>query len=172
MPDPNKPRGPFAEPEDRDTKVGLKKIGTPSMFDNKPRKPSPQEFQERVQQVEDRKLGHQQKAVELFLKFNKSLGDKTLPQNKNALSRDSEREMLQEMVAFAKEMNSDPNEPEGEGSLMWITALLKQCLAQRDRINELEYSLVALQKKLESNALADYIKKEITKALDDKKTGG
>jgi hypothetical protein len=73
------------------------------------------------------------------------------------------------MLQLAIEINTDPNEQEGMGSLTWITLLFKTCLAQRDRLNEMEFTLVTLQNKFDSSALTDFINKEITKALDKKK---
>jgi hypothetical protein len=170
MPDQKRPRVPFAEPEDREAKIGLKKVsGQKSMFDGKPRPPSQQEFQDKIHQVEDRKAGYKQKAADLFLQFVKSISDRTLPQNRNALSRDAETEMLQQMVQLAIDINNDPNEPEGMGSMTWITCLFKVCLAQRDRINELEFRVAEFQKKLNSPEFVEFINKEILKALDKKK---
>lgn len=169
MPDQKRPRGPFAEPEVPEAKVGLKKSGQKSMFEGKPRPPTQQEFQQKVQEVEDRKTGYKQQAADLFMQFTKTIGDKTLPQNRNALARDAEKEMLQQMVQLAMDINNDPNEPEGMGSLTWITCLFKTTLAQRDRINELEYQIVSFSKKLNSPEFVEFINKEITKALDKKK---
>jgi hypothetical protein len=170
MPDQKRPRGPFAEPEEREAKVGLKKVSSQkSMFEAKPRPPTQQEFQHQVQQVEDRKSGYKQKAADLFVQFVKAISDKTLPQNRSAIGRDAETEMLQQMVQLAIDINNDPSEPEGMGSMTWITCLFKVCLAQRDRINELEFRVVEFQKKLNSPEFVEFINKEITKALDKKK---
>jgi hypothetical protein len=171
---PNNPQKPgpraFAEPEDRDLKVGLKKpSGQKSMFEGKPRPPTPQEHQERSQQVEERKSGYKQRAADLFTQFNKSIADKTLPQNRNILNRDAEREMLQKMMQLGMDINNDPMEEESMGSLTLITCLFKVVLAQRDRINELEYLSVVLQKKLDGTALTEFVQKEIVNALKDQK---
>jgi hypothetical protein len=170
--DPKKPGGPaaFSDPEDRDPRVGLKKAsGQKSMFEGKPKPPSQQEFQEKVQKVEDRKSGHKQRAADLFLQFQKSIADKTLPQNRNLLNRDAEREMLQEIMQLAMDINGDQQEQESMGSLTCITFLFKTIMFQRDRINELEYQVVSLNKKLEGTVFTDFINKEISKALDKKK---
>jgi hypothetical protein len=163
---------PFEEkdPKDYAPKVGLKKIGQKSMFEGKPKAPSPQEFQQKVQAVEEKKSSYKSRAADLFIRFNKAIMDKTLPQNRNIFLAESEKEMLQNMIQLAIEINNDPNEQEGMGSLTVITCLFKTSLAQRDRINELEYATGVLQKKLDSQSLTDYINKEITKALDKKKT--
>ena len=101
------------------------------------------------------------------------MADKTLPQNRNILNAETERELMQNMIQLAIEINNDPaEENEGMGSLTWITLLLKTCLSQRDRLNEMEYAFSLLQKRLDSSALADFVNKEISKALDKKKENG
>ena len=146
--------------------------GQKSMFDGKAKPPTPQDFQQRVQEVEDRRSSHKTRAAELFLQFDKIIKDKTVPQNRNVFNVEAEREVLQNLMRLASEINLDENEEDGIGSLTLITFLFKACLAQRDRINEMEFAVSVLQKKLDSPTLAEYINKEITKALDKKKISG
>jgi len=155
-------------PDEYAPRGGVKSPGN-SMFDNRRKAPTQQEFQQRVNQVQETLSGYKKRAAELFVQFQKAMGDKTLPQNRNILHQESEKELLGNMINLAAEINSDPNERESEGSLTWIVLLLKTCFSQRDRVNELEYKLATLQKKLDSGAMADYINKEIVKALDKKK---
>lgn len=158
------------EPKEFEAKIGLKPInGQQSMF-NKPRRPTQQEFQQKVQNVQEKLSGYKKRAAELFIAFNKSMADKTLMQNKNVLNNEIEREMLQDMIQLAIDINNDPNEQEGMGSLTWITLLFKTCLAQRDRINQIEYMMSYLQKQVDNNDLISLINKEIIKVLDSKKT--
>lgn len=161
---------PFDEenPKEFVPKVGLKKVsGQQSMFDGKPKPPTQEEFRQQVQSVQDTKTGYNKRAAELFMKFSKTMSDKTLPQNRNIFNNEAERELQLDMVNLAKDINADQNEPEGEGSLTIIICLIKACLAQRDRLNELEY---ALQKKIDAPGITDLIKKEIAAALDAKKS--
>lgn len=139
------------------------------MFDGNRKKPSPKDFQQQVQQVQDTQSGYKKRAAELFVQFQKAMSDKTLPQNRNVFNAESEKELLQNMIILAAEINSDPNERESEGSLTWIVLLLKTCFTQRDKVNELEFNLATLNKKLDPVAMADFINKEIIKALDKKK---
>ena len=173
-PDPKDPKypGTLQGPQEYEPRVGLKKqtTGQKSMFDGKAKPPTQQEFQRKVEAAQEKMSGYKKRAAELFVQFNKAVVDKTLPQNRNVFNLESEKEMLQNMIQLAIEINNDPNEQEGMGSLTWITCLFKTTMAQRDRINELEYAVSMMQKKLDSTALADYINKEITKALDKKKT--
>ena|ERR1035437_8453829 len=149
---------------------GLKPInGQKSMFDGKPKPPTQQEFEQKVQESQNNSNEYKNRAAELFIQFSQTVADKTLPQHRNMLNLEVEKEMLQNMVKLAIEINNDGLEQEGMGSLTWITCLLKTCLSQRDRINELEYSLYSIQKKLDSNALAEFVNKEIVKALSSQK---
>jgi hypothetical protein len=173
---------PFEEkdPDKFAPKIGVKKVAGPkSMFDGKVKPPTQQEFQQKVQIAEEKKSGYKSRAADLFIKFNKAILDKTLSQNRNIFNVESEKELLQNMMQLAIEINSDGNELESMGSLTLITCLFKTCLAQRDRINEIEYAMSALQKKLDSSALSDYINKEMDrkfvefhKELDNKKLKG
>jgi hypothetical protein len=165
---------PFDEEDPKEfvPKLGLKQVNGPkSMFDGKPRKPTQQQFQQQVQEVQEKQSGYKKRASELFIQFNRMMVDKTLPENRNIFNIESEKEVLQNMLQLAEEINNDPNEKEGMGSLTWITLLFKTCLSQRDRLNELEYSITVLQKKTDFSVLADFVNKEIVKALDKKKDG-
>lgn len=172
-PPPGPPQGPpnqqaLQGPDEYTPKVGVKSQGH-SMFDNRRKAPSQQEFQQKVQQVQETLSGYKKRAAELFIAFQRAMSDKTLPQNRNVLHIESEKELLGNMINLAAEINSDPNERESEGSLTWIVLLLKTCFTQRDRLNELEYTVATLQKKTDTSVMTDYINKEINKALDKKK---
>lgn len=168
MPNDKNDPSPLQGPEEYTPKGGVKSQGQ-SMFDNRPKRQTQQEFQQKVQQSQETLAGYNKRAAELFVQFQRSMSDKTLPQNRNVFIVETEKEMLQNMLQLATEINNDPNENEGMGSLTWIILLFKTCLSQRERMNEMEFALVTLQKKLDSTALTDFINKEITKALDKKK---
>jgi hypothetical protein len=145
---------PFDEEEDsgpseQSKKTGLKKVSNQkSIFDGKIKPPSQEDFEEMVQKKQDRKNGYKQKAADLAIKFRKTMEDKTLPENKNSFMKDIERDLLTDMINLAIEINSDQSETEGMGSLSWITLLMKTILAQRDKINILEYNVENLNKKI------------------------
>ena len=163
---------PFDEDEEKEyiPKIGVKQVqGQKSMFDNKPRQPNQQDFQQKVQNTQDRLSGHKKSVADLFLKFQKVVSDKTLAQNRNILNNETERELLKDMMRLAEEINNDQSEMNDMGSLTWVALLLKTCLYQRDRINELEYDISLLKKRMESSVLTDFIIKEVNKILDKKK---
>jgi hypothetical protein len=164
---------PFDDRDPPDPKTGLKKInGQKSMFDGKPRPPSQQDLNKKVEEVQERKSGYNKRAADLFIQFHKTVTDKALARNKNMFNAETEKELLQNMVQLAIEINNDPLENESQGSLTCIICLFKTCLTQRDIINDLAYEVDVLKKKLDSGALATYIDKEISKALDKQKSNG
>jgi hypothetical protein len=127
--------------------VGLKKVSSQkSMFDLLPKKTSPEEFERRVSETQEKASGYKREAALLTKKFIDLINSKTLKQNKNALEIDFEREVIADMVKLASTIDNDVNEQEGMGSLSWITLLLKVVLSQRNKINQLEYSVDQLIK--------------------------
>lgn len=154
-------------------KVGLKNISSKkSMFDDLPKKPTQKDLDKKVQAIEDKDMSYKQRASELAIKFRKLYEDKTLPMNRGPFAGDLEKEVLSDMISLAIEINNDPEEQnEGMGSLSWITFLFKICLAQRDRLNKLEYSVLQMEKNYSAPNLLDLVKKEISKALDMQKNG-
>lgn len=165
--------GPFnADPkEPRESKVKLKQVSSQkSMFDGQPKKPTPQEFQEQVVATQEKSSSYKRRASELASQFTKMMQDKTLPENKNMFAQEAKRELMGNMIQLAKDINNDPSELEGDGSLIWIIVLFNTAFDQRDRLNQLEYAITQINKKLDSTALTDFISKEITKVLDNKKS--
>lgn len=164
------PHVPLQGAQEYTPKTTMKNVGPTSMFDNQRKKaPTQQEFQQKVQDSQETLAGYKRRAAELFVAFQRSMSDKTLAQNRNIFNVETEKEMLQKILQLAAEINGDPNEQEGMGSVTVITLLLKTCMSQRDRMNELEFALSNLQKKTSPEALADFVSKEIAKALDKKK---
>lgn len=166
---------PFDEEEDspsiQSQKIGLKQVSSQkSIFDSMPKKPTQAEFEEQVHAVQERMSTNKRRASELASQFIKIMSDKTLKENKSPFAVDMEKEVLTNMISLAIQIDEDPNEQHsGMGSLGWIALLCKTCLAQRDRINKLEYALSLLDKKTSTSELSDFVNKEITKALDKKK---
>lgn len=136
------------QPSEQSKKIGLKKVGAQqSIFDSLPKKTTPEEFQQQVQQVQEQSSSFKVKVAQYAGEFNRAMADKTLPQNKNQFQKEIELELLRNMVRIAQDVNAHPLEREGEGSLGWITVLLKTCFNQRDRVNYLEYKIAIFEKK-------------------------
>lgn len=160
------------QPSLQSQKVGLKNVSSQkSMFDVLPKKPTQEDLDTRVKQIQERNSQYKAKAADLASQFNKTMADKTLVQNKNMFQKEIEKEILSQMVQLAIDINNDPNEKEGMGSLSWIVLLLKTCFAQRDKINQLEYQLNVVSGKIDTSHISALITKEIAKALDTSKKG-
>ncbi len=149
-------------------KVGLKNVSSQkSILDSIPKKPTQSDLNQKVKSVTQSLNQNKVKVTELASQFVKSIQDKTLANNKTIFQKDLEKELIQNMVKVAAEINDDPAESQdGMGSLGWITVLLKVCLSQRDRINELEYNLLQVKKQSDPSNLNNLISKEITLAID------
>lgn len=157
-------------PEAPKVKTGLKKVSTQkSIFEDIPKKPTQEDLDRRVKDMQDRDSSFKSRTAELAVKFRKIMEDKTLPQNKSIFVVEMEKEVLSSILQLAAEVNNHPDEIEGMGSLSWIAQLFKTCLAQRDRMNKFEYALEQLSKKSATAASTDFVTKEISKALDGKK---
>lgn len=151
-------------------KSGLKNVSSQkSIFDNVPKKPSQEDFNKTVREVQEQGSSFKTRTAELAVQFRKIIEDKTLPQNKSIFAAEVEREVLSSIIKLASEINNDPNESEGMGSLSWIAQLFKITLLQRDRLNKSEYALMQLEKKFENYATRDFVNLEISKSLDMKK---
>jgi hypothetical protein len=152
---------PFEEKDpsqQMDPKLRLKKVSSqPSMFDSQPKKMTQEEFNKKALEVNNTSSDYKKRAAELALKYKKAMEDKTLPQNKSIFSNEFEHELISDMIKLAIDINNDPNEKEGMGSLSWITVLLKSSFSQRDRINQLEYEVLQIKKIVESQ---NTVKKE------------
>jgi hypothetical protein len=138
---------------------GLKKVSTQkSIFEELPKKPTQKDLDKKVKDNQERLTGYRAAASDLSKKYISLLKDKTLKQNKNSFVKELEKEIIADMVQLAIDINNDPAEQEGMGSLSWITLLLQVNLAQNNRINELEYKVSLLENKLTPNSLKTIIK--------------
>src|SRR5271157_700187 len=87
-------------------KIGLKKVSSQkSVFENIPKKPSPEDFERQVQDVQQRQSTYKTRAADLVVQFNKVMADKTLRNNKNPFQQEVEKELLRNMVQLAQEVN-------------------------------------------------------------------
>lgn len=139
---------PFDEEDDvEDTrpKRGVKALKGKSIFDNKPKPPSREDFERKANAANNQLNSYNTRALDLSLAFKKALEDKTLPQNKNIIAVELEKELLGSMGQLAVDMNTDENEIEGMGSVGLNSLLLRCLLLQRDRMNTMEFALRTLQ---------------------------
>ncbi len=160
---------PFEDDEEIDEpKNNLKKVSSQkSMFDGLPKKPSKNDFDKTVKESVERSSTHKTKAAELSLQFSKIMLDKTLKANKTVFAKEIEQDLLAKMVQLAIEINDDPNEKEGMGSLSWVILLLRTCFYQRDRLNDFEYQLSKIEEAFDKK-IVSLVSREVKKSLESK----
>ena len=107
-----------------------------------------EEFEKKANAVNEEMNDRKTRAVELVKRFWETLQTKTLLANKGPLQKSLEKEMLTNLIDLAAEMNNDINEKEGAGSVAMITLLFKTVIFQRDHLNELDFKISQLEKKL------------------------
>lgn len=135
------------------SKVGIKLNNSQSIV-SKNKKPSTEEFHKKAQEANKKTLAYTDRAKDLSVKFIKLLEDKTLLENKNTVLLDLEKEIISDLVGLGIDINSDENELDGMGSI-GLTSLIFKCLMrQRDRINNLEYNLYLLDKRVKKIELS------------------
>jgi len=152
-PDPFEDIDQIAKP-----KVELKAQGK-SMFDDQPKKPSPEQFKQQASAVNDKLNSYNVRAVEAVTAFMKLLEDQTIPKNKSVFAADVEQEIINKFQRIALDMDADEHQPEGMGSVGVITFLLKVSLIQRDKINQLDYNINLLNAQIKETALQSIDKK-------------
>lgn len=144
------------ESDEEDAKIqkerrgGLKIDSSKSIFSKETVKK--EVFEEKANQVFEQIQNRKEKAVELVQQFWDFVKDETLPSEKGPIRKSLEKEIVSKLLNFASEMNNDPNEPEGAGSVAVITLLLKAVLFLRDSHNELKYRLTKLEQKMNKSS--------------------
>jgi hypothetical protein len=79
------------------------------------------------------------RAVDCVSRFLKLSDDKTLLQNRGSVALDVEREIRQDLIQLALDLNNDENETDnGKGSVVVLSAVTKIILMYRNRLNQLE----------------------------------
>ncbi len=144
-------REAFGEGPAEAPKTGLKIDNKKSRYAPPPAPAAPpaQDFEERADAAVSEVQEKQSRFVRLVRAFMDILGDRTLPENKKPLARQTEEELKDNLVKIAVEFNNDPlAQEDGLGSAALISVLTKAVLMQRDRINQLEHQVHVLVRDL------------------------
>ncbi|MCK9567687.1 hypothetical protein M0R72_01900 [Candidatus Pacearchaeota archaeon] len=89
------------------------------------------------------------KAIDIITRYHKLTEDKTLFRNRGSIATDVEREIRQQIIQLALDMNNDENEEDnGKGSVVVLSVVTKILLMYRDRLNDLEYEIQQLKREL------------------------
>lgn len=128
--------------------VGVKLSNQGSILSSLPQKPSIETLKEKATEVNNTLNSYNVRAADLSSKFRKVLEDKTLFENKSPFSIDAEKELRDNLIKLARDINADEYaEEDGQGSVGVLALLLFSILTQRDRINLLEYRLLRAEQK-------------------------
>jgi len=140
---------PFDEEESQQApnKKSLKINNDKSIFIKK-NDVSQQDFEKNISDMQGKSAEYALRAAELSSNFRKILDDKSLVKNKNVFQLDVERDILESLIKLCIEMNEDENEKESMGATGLVALLLKACLIQRDRINNLDFNYVQLESRI------------------------
>lgn len=104
----------------------------------KPKLPS---IKNQVNEILQDKDIKKQIALEVTTALYALFDSKILDENKSPQDRQEEISVLSEFKDFIGIINSDPNEEEGMGNLMFTTTLSRILLKQRDRLNVIDHKL-------------------------------
>ena len=164
---------PFDEEDEKAVveRVKLKQVSSKkSIFENQEKKPSKEDLEAKANIVENKINNNKVQGSQLATKFKKIMAERTLLENKSIFEKDAEKELLTELISFANELNNDPNESEGIGSLAVISIMLKILIDMRDRVNKIEYNFILFEKNIKQE-LSSIDKKiiEISSSLDKSK---
>jgi len=138
-------RLPFQDPPETTSKKKLKLTNERSSITQKVNEEA--EFQQRAAVMMDSRQDQRERGMALVSQFLTSMREKTLPKNRGVLAQDFEKKLRSELVKLVIEINNDETESQdGLGSATLFASVLKVIMLQRDRLNELEYRLLQVEK--------------------------
>ena len=104
-------------------------------------------FRKRIDQILESEEEQKRTGLILIQSFFKMIDEKTLDATKTAAIRENEKQVIKDIMDFARLLNSDENQvEENYGSMSLFQVLFLSLVKQRDRINTLEYKLEKLSK--------------------------
>jgi hypothetical protein len=109
-------------------------------------------LEDKVGEIQNRDQKLIKDALEFSTRYMSLIKNKTLKSNKGPIEQDLETEIVKGLIQIAMDLNNDDSKPEGIGSAGVLTLLLRSVLAQRDIINNLEYELVQLKRRIKPSS--------------------
>ena len=109
--------------------------------------PKVENFRKRIDEILESEEEQKRVGLLLIQSFFKMIEEKKLDAAKTPEIREREKQIIKDLMDFARLLNSDENQvEENYGSMSLFQVLLLSVIKQRDRINNLEYKLEKLQK--------------------------
>jgi hypothetical protein len=152
-------------------KKGLKINNDASIANALPTTPSKKEFEAEAKKVNETLNSYNDRALKLATDFRRIMNDATLPQNRNILSKELEREIITNLMQLAIDINTDQHEKDGMGSVGVEALIMNQLLTLRDRNNFLEFTLEQLTRKMKEMEVELLAMKKSVPVIDANKLG-
>ena len=106
-------------------------------------------FNQRADKTVQYNTEKNKRVVECISKLMTLADDKTISQNRGSIATDVEKEIRQNLIQMALDLNNDENEEDnGKGSIVVLSAFTKILMMYRDRLNDLEYEMARLKAEL------------------------
>lgn len=151
-PDPNQRMGFM--PKNREVVANRSvKLKTKAAVQKEQEAKEREEYKERFEDNAQKTIQYHQdkgaKVVDVISRYLKMTQDKTLSRNRGSIANDVEREVRQQVIQLALDMNNDENEENnGMGSVAVLSAVTKIVFMYRDRLNDLEYEIQQLKREV------------------------
>ena len=110
-------------------------------------------FRDKVHEILQNEDLQNKIAGEVVGGFLSVINDKTLDSAKSLDDKNNDRKKIEDLIDFARIANSNEEQESGLGTTTVLIVLCRTLLKQRDRINELEFSLNKLSSQFKSSAL-------------------
>lgn len=160
--DPNKPMGFQNVDKEIVATRGVKlknKAAEKAAQEKKEREEYKRRFSEHAERTVKYHSDTSNNTVEIIKSYMRMAEDKTLPSNRGSIGDDVEREIRQNIIQLALDLNNDENEEDnGKGSVVLLSAITKILLMYRDKINILEYELALLKHEQQNTSKSSTIK--------------
>ncbi len=108
--------------------------------------PGAEAFQQAASEAANRLTEYKKRSWDLGVKFKGLMESSILPENKSALLKDLEAEVLGQLSQLANDINNDDTQPEGTGSVALAQLMMKMMLLQRDLCSKQRYKIEKLDR--------------------------
>lgn len=148
--------GSFDDSNDDDVKapkrqIGLKTQNSVDSMSSTSDISRKEKFDKQADVVYAKEGEYKQRMWDNSIKFKEFVESKILSANRGPIALNLEKEVLDNLIRLALEMDDDENQPQGIGSVSMCMLLMKSVLIQRDIINELSYKMDQLDKKIKTS---------------------
>lgn len=137
----------FEDIKNQQEKKGIKLNTNKSQFVKKAK--TQEEFVKKADEAYSQTIEKNQQAIELAKSFWNLIRNKELQCNKGPTAKSVEKEIIDNLIIYGRDLNKDLSiQEDSYGSMAIITLLMKAVIYQRDLCNEFEFRLAETEKQL------------------------